>query len=178
VEQFACPIIAPRLYDELTVWDRLGIGLDMTPARVMSLNNVYIRSVPASELLDKGRAGVVWDKVDFTVANRLTRRATPRWAFDREATVYGLAIWWSAVLTPSVSLTTSPLAAPTHWEQLYFPVLEPLDVSKGGQLVAEIRTKSSEEGGTDISWSLAALDGRGKQQGPRQALSLTKGFLP
>lgn len=178
VEQFVCPVIAPRLFDELTVWDRLGIGLDMTPARVMSLNNVYIRNTPALELLDRGRAAVVWDKVDFGVANRLTRDGTARWVFDRGATVYGLAIWWTAVLTPSVPLSTSPLASPTHWEQLFFPALEPLELEKGEQLVAEIRSKSSEEAGTDISWSLTALNKLGKRKVPRQALSLTKGFLP
>jgi predicted RNA methylase len=177
VEQFACPVIAPRLHEELTVWDRLDVGLDMSPARVMSLNNVYIRMSRADELLGKGRAAQVWDTVDFTVANRMARKGELRWAIEKPVTVYGLAIWWTASLAPGLPLSTSPLAAPTHWEQLFFPALEPLKLQKGDMLAAEIRTKSSEEAGTDIAWSLAAVAPKGKVH-QRQSLSLAKGFLP
>lgn len=177
VEQFAAPVIAPRLFEELSAWDRIGYGLDFAPARVMSLNNVYIRNVPPKELLDGGGSAVRWDRVDFDKPNRMTRKGDARWTVGSPVTVYGLAVWWSADLVPGVTLATSPLEAPTHWEQLYFPALEPLRLAAGEALVASIHTKSSEEGGTDIAWSLAVQSAKGRER-DRQSLSLAKGFLP
>ena len=177
VEQFVCPVTGPRLYQELTAWDRLGHGLDFTPARVMSLNNVYIRIIKPDELLEAGKATERWDQLDFTVANRMARKGTTQWRMRKAQTVYGVGIWWTAVLAEGVALTTSPLSEPTHWEQLFFPALEPLRLEAGETLAAEIRSKSSEEAGTDIAWSLAVTTAKGKER-TRQALSLTKGFLP
>lgn len=177
VEQFACPVVGPRLREELTAWDRVGYGLDLGPARDMSLNNVYIRTLQPSELLDQGHAAQRWDRVDFSQKNRLARRGEMRWQLKRPATIHGLAVWWTAELVPGVNLTTSPLDAPTHWEQLFFPALEPIEVKAGDTLVAEIRSRSSEEAGTDMAWTFAVSDGQSKIRS-RQAMSLTKGFLP
>jgi protein arginine N-methyltransferase 1 len=177
VEQFACPVTGPRLRDELCVWDRVGYDLDFAPAREMSLNNVYIRTLRPDELLEQGAAAARWDRLDFHVRNRLQRRGEMSWPIAAPTTVHGLAVWWSAELVPGVTLSTSPLAPPTHWEQLFFPALEPLELAAGETLVAEIRTRSSEEGGTDLAWSLSAVTAAGKTRN-RQALSLDKGFLP
>ncbi len=186
VEQFVCPVIAPRLRDELCVWDRVGYGLDLGPARDMSLNNVYIRTLRPDELLDHGAAAQRWDRVDFREKNRLARRGEGRWTASQPMTVHGIAVWWTAELVLGVSLSTSPLAAATHWEQLFFPALEPLEVAPGETLVAEIRARSSEEAGTDLAWTFDVLaaesSGKGKAakaaRRERQSLSLEKGFLP
>ena len=45
--------------------------------------------------------------------------------------VYGFACWWRAELVPGLWLSTSPLDAPTHWEQIHFPVREPLVMAPG-----------------------------------------------
>ncbi|MFM9942734.1 MAG: 50S ribosomal protein L11 methyltransferase [Hyphomicrobiaceae bacterium] len=177
VQQFAAPMISPRLYDELTVWERVGFGLDLSPARDMSLNNVYIRTLRPAELLDNGRSAQVWDDVDFTKPNRMLRKGTASWTVTKPVTIHGLAVWWSAALAPDVILTTSPMAAATHWEQLFFPALEPLELAAGETLLADIHAKSTEAGGTDIAWALAVRSSKGRERG-RQALSLTKGFLP
>ena len=177
VEQFACPVVGPRLREELTAWDRVGYGLDLGPARDMSLNNVYIRTLQPAELLGGGKAAQRWDRVDFTQKNRMARRGEMSWQLPKPSTVYGLAVWWTAELVPGVSLTTSPLGAPTHWEQLFFPALEPIEIAAGETLSAEIRSRSSEEGGTEMAWTFAVTDAHGKAH-TRQALSLDKGFLP
>jgi hypothetical protein len=50
-------------------------------------------------------------------------------------------------------------------------------VERGEQLSADLRSHSSEEGGTDLAWTLAITTASGKQRSV-QALSLEKGFLP
>ncbi len=177
VEQFACPVVGSRIRDELCVWDHVGYGLDFGPAREMSLNNVYIRSFRPDELLGQGLAAQRWDRIDFHQKNRVARRGLVRWTTDQPVSVHGLAVWWAAELVPGVSLTTSPLAPPTHWEQLFFPALTPIALETGETLVAEIRARSTEEAGTDLAWTLAVLDDKGTERA-RQAMSLAKGFLP
>lgn len=177
LDQFVCPVIAPRVFDELTIWDGVGHGLDFSPARVMSLNNAYVRKFDPRELWGEGRAAVAWDTLDFAARNRMGRKGVATWKAARRTEVYGLALWWTAHLTPRVPLSTSPLEPATHWEQLYFPALEPMTVERGEQLSADLRSHSSEEGGTDLAWTLAIASANGKQRGV-QSLSLEKGFLP
>ena len=177
LDQFVCPVIAPRVFEDLTVWDEIGHGLDFGLARVMSLNNAYVRKFTPRELWDEGRSAVLWDQLDFSVRNRMARKGVATWRAARKTTIYGLALWWTAHLAPRVPLSTSPLQQATHWEQLYFPVLEPMSVEAGEQLSANLRSHSSEEGGTDLAWTLAVSAANGKQRSV-QSLSLEKGFLP
>ncbi|MGE0767195.1 MAG: 50S ribosomal protein L11 methyltransferase [Hyphomicrobiaceae bacterium] len=177
VEQFACPVTGPRLRDELCAWDRVGYELNLAPARDMSLNNVYIRTLRPHELLGQGSAAQRWDRIDFYEKNRVARRGTLKWPMESGTTVHGIAVWWTAELVPGVSLTTSPLGEPTHWEQLFFPALEPLELIAGDTLVAEIRSRSTEEAGTDLAWTLVRLDAGGRER-QRHAMSLSKGFIP
>ena len=177
VEQFACPVIGQRIRDELCAWDRIGYGLNFAPAREMSLNNVYIRTLRPDELLDSGGAAQRWDRVDFREKNRLSRRGKMEWTARRSVEIHGLAVWWTAELMPGVSLSTSPLSPPTHWEQLFFPALAPIALATGSTLIAEIRSRSSEEAGTDMAWSFEVRDGKGRMCN-QQSLSLAKGFLP
>jgi hypothetical protein len=177
LEQVVVPVTASRCFDELVAWDRIGRGLDFGPARRMSLNNAYVRVFPPAELLERGRTAVTWDKLDFKVRNRFARKGTAEWRVEAPVTVFGLAVWWEAELAPGVKLSTSPLAAPTHWEQLYLPALEPIELKAGETLAVQVRSRSSEEGGTDLAWSLRARTAKGRER-VSQDLSLEKGFLP
>ena len=49
---------AERLYRELAAWDSVGFGLSFAPAKAMSLNNIYVRWLEASDLLGSGAAAV------------------------------------------------------------------------------------------------------------------------
>ena len=67
----------------------------------------------------------------FDRRNKTTRAGEASWRVRQPATIYGLALWWSAELAPGVALSTGPLAPRTHWEQLYLPVLSPIAVAAG-----------------------------------------------
>lgn len=177
LEQVVAPVIAPRCRDELVAWERIGRGLDFGPASAMSLNNAYVRTFPAAELLDGGRTAAIWDRLDFHVRNRFARKGAAEWRIAAPVTVHGLAVWWSAELVPGVVLSTSPLAASTHWEQLFLPALTPIGLKAGETLGVKVRSHSSEEGGTDLAWGYRVRTAQGKQR-VAQDLSLEKGFLP
>jgi protein arginine N-methyltransferase 1 len=177
VEQFACPVTAERLYRELAAWDEVGYGLDFAPAKAMTLNNIYVRWLEPSDLLDGGRAARAWDRVTFDRRNKTTRAGEASWRMSTAVTIYGLALWWRADLADGISLSTGPLDPRTHWEQLYLPVLEPISLRSGQTLAARLRSTTSTEKGTNVTWALAVRDGAGRELA-RQALDLEKGYLP
>jgi protein arginine N-methyltransferase 1 len=177
VEQFVCPVTAERHYRELAVWDEVGYGLDFAPAKAMSLNNIYVRWLEAGDLLGGGKVAKAWDSLSFAKRNKTTRSGEASWVVDAPVSIYGLALWWRADLVEGVSIGTGPLDPRTHWEQLYLPALEPLHPKAGERLSVRLRSTTSFESGTNVTWSLAVSDARGKER-VRQSLDLEKGYLP
>lgn len=178
VTQFVAPVTADTVWRELAAWDEVGFDLDFSVARRMSLNNIYVRRIAPRDLLDGAQSAVAFDAVDLTKATRTTRKGEARWAIGaRSQRIWGLALWWSARLTGDIAISTGPLDPPTHWEQLYLPALEPIDVPAGGTFEAHIRSTTSYEKGTNLTWRLVAKDARGKEVA-NLAMDLERGFLP
>ncbi len=181
IRQYVAPVVSPRFHEELTAWDGTGrdldLAIDLDFARDMSLNNIYVRRIGAADLLDGGTAAVCWDDADLTRECSSTRKGEARWALRTSATVYGFAVWWEADLAAGISLSTHPDAPPTHWEQLYFPLMKPIEAAAGDGVSIDLRSRSSPEAGTHLSWKGAHLDKAGKVIA-RQSLDLDKGYLP
>ncbi|MEQ1716465.1 MAG: 50S ribosomal protein L11 methyltransferase [Hyphomicrobium sp.] len=177
VTQFVAPVISPRIDAELRAWGRVGHGLDLAIPEVMSLNNAYVRSLKAGELLEGGGAAKVWDVVELGSDKRASRKGEASWALKKAATIYGFACWWTADLVSGVSLSTAPDAPATHWEQLYFPLLRPIAAKSRETVLVTLRSSSSEQTGTHLAWTSVHFDAAGRSLA-RQALDLDKGFLP
>ena len=177
VEQFVCPVISERYYRELALWDDFGFGLDFAPAKQMTLNNIYVRLFQPRDLLESARAAKSWDKLSFMKPNKTTRSGEASWQVAQNTTVYGVALWWSAELVEGVNLATGPRDPRTHWEQLYLPALTPITVAAGQTLIARLRSTTSFEQGTNVTWTMNVRTASGREVA-RQALDLEKGFLP
>lgn len=177
ITQYVAPVVTPRIDTELRAWSRVGHGLDLGVAQGMSLNNAYVRTLTDDELLDAGKTATIWDTVDLTRDCKSARKGEAAWKVTKPQTIYGFACWWNATLTKGQILSTAPNAPRTHWEQLYFPLAEPLTLKPGETIAAGLKTRSSEAAGTHLAWTATHRDGRGKQIA-RQALDLDKGFLP
>ena len=177
VKQFACPIVADRIHHELSAWDHVGFGLDLSIGKAMSLNNAYVRVLEPAELLGSGSQAKIWDSVDFANDSKPNRKGEAQWRVSKPTTIYGFATWWEAYLMPGIVLSTSPLAPRAHWEQLYFPLLEPIQLSGGETVALSLRSRSSQVGGTHLAWTATHQDATGKKLG-RQAMDLDKGYLP
>ncbi len=182
VTQFVAPVVVDRIHRELTAWDNVGFGLDVSIGKTMSLNNAYVRTLAPAELLDGGQCVVAWDRVAFTASTKAARPKSNRsgeanWRVATPVTVYGFATWWTCDLAPGVSLSTAPDAPRTHWEQLYFPLLEPITLKAGESISVSLRSRSSEAGGTHLAWTATHFDATGRQRA-RQALDLDQGYLP
>ncbi len=177
VTQVASPVVSPRIHKELCAWDRVGFGLDLSVAKAMSLNNAYVRSLDPKELLDSGKSAQHIDAVDFTKPQKSTRKGEARFKASSPATIYGFAVWWVADLGAGITLSTGPGSPRTHWEQLYFPLLDPIEAEAGDHVTFGLRSRSSEAAGTHLAWTVTQ-EGKTGRQKSRQALDLDKGYLP
>lgn len=177
IRQFVVPVISDRIHRELRVWDDVGFDLDLSDALEMSLNNVYVRSFTADDLLDGGGAAKVWDTVTLGSDKKSARKGEVSWKVDQAQTVHGFAYWWETDLIEGVTLSTAPDAPRTHWEQLYFPLMTPLALDAGESVLVTLRSRSSEEAGTHLAWTAVQFDRDGASKG-RQAMDLDKGWIP
>lgn len=177
IRQFVAPVITDRIHRELTVWDDVGFALDLSAARTMSFNNVYVRTLVLDDLLEGGAAAHMWDEVILGSGTDSAREGEATWRLDHAQTVYGFAYWWEAELIPDVVLSTAPDAPRTHWEQLYFPLLEPMILDAGESVRVMLNSTSSEDEGTHLAWTALRLDRDGAPK-TRQAMDLDKGWIP
>lgn len=175
--QYVAPVVSARIHDELINWDKIGHGLDFSVPRAMSLNNVYVRTLRPAEMLGGGASAQIWDVIDLNKDNRANRKGEVRWTLEAATTIFGFAYWWSADLASGVAVSTAPNAPRTHWEQLYFPLLDPISAKTGDSVALSLRSRSSEQAGTHLAWTSVHLDPKGKSI-RRQALDLDNGFLP
>jgi protein arginine N-methyltransferase 1 len=172
LRQHLAPVISDRIHRELTVWREVGYGLDLEPAARMSLNNLYVRSFAPADL--SALPAQCCDQADLRRANRSRREARAQWRCERAETVYGFALWWECELVPGIELSTSPHAARTHWEQLYLPLLEPLSLQPGDELLVRLRSDTGVQAGMSARWRVRhTRAGRAREQ----ALDIRKGYL-
>jgi protein arginine N-methyltransferase 1 len=70
----------------------------------------------------------------------------------KRATVHGVGLWWESILAPGVKLSTSPLAKPTHWEQIYLPLLEPAACEAGSVFRVSLRSDTRPDVRIRLEW--------------------------
>lgn len=151
VDQVLCPVVSPRVQAGIDVFAGHQ-GVELGAARRIALSNGYVRTLEPGDLLDAGRAAQRIDRMRFPGDEPSRRAGTAAWTLPA-ATVHGLCLWWDALLWEGVALSTSPLAPPTHWEQIYLPLQEPLPARAGDRLEAELRFDTRWDAGCAVQWS-------------------------
>jgi SAM-dependent methyltransferase len=165
LRQFVAPLTSPRVTQELDIWPQVGFDLDLGPARTVSLNNMFVKLLRDSDL--SGAQSVrCWDDLDFSPsadAPLSKRGSTVAWAArDLGAThIYGYALWWECELLPGITLSTSPYAAPTHWEQIVLPLLQPLELNSSDSVELGLSSDTRPSVGVRVGWRTKQLrDGK------------------
>ena len=137
-------------------------------------NNMYVHPIEPRDLL--GVPPARWDAVDLTGEFSSSREGTARWPLTAAGRVHGFALWWDATLAPGVTLTTSPHAERTHWDQIYLPLATPIDHAAGDALELELACETGGgEGGIAMRWE--ATHRRGATLLSQQHHDIARGFV-
>ncbi len=155
IEQFVAPVANPAFHAELASWDRVGFGLDYNVARVMGFNNLYVRRFAPADLIGTAKEpGVCWDRVNLLGKYSSVRKGEAVFVAPKAQAVAGFANWWRAELIPDLWLSTSPYEPATHWEQIYFPVADVIDMRAGDEASIAITSDSSDGYGCLLAWTV------------------------
>lgn len=150
LRQYIAPFISEKLWKEINIWNGIGYNLNLVKAKEVALNNMYVKRVRPNDLLKNSTQE--WDAIDFTKKNSSQRKGKMTWTLPRTTPIYGFAVWWECDLVPGITLSTSPFRAPTHWEQIFLPLLSPIQGTKGDHLSCTITSDSNERVGLNVTW--------------------------
>lgn len=155
VKQWVAPVVDSGYHDEICVWNKVGFGLDFQLARRMSLNNLYVRRFRPEQLLANGSTAQAWAEHDFNrdLPIPSVNEYQLHWQMDEPVTIYGFATWWESELVSGVHLGTAPEQAQTHWDQLYLPSIEAIELLAGDTLSLNLFSDTHYEIGSHIKWA-------------------------
>ena len=177
VEQFVCPVTAERLYRELAAWDEVGYGLNFAPAKAMSLNNIYVRWLEPGRSAGGSRGGRSVGQGDLRPPQQDDTRG--RSSLARRQAGHGLrrgAVVVGGAGSRRPALHRAAGAAHALGAALSARALADRR-RRGADLSVRLRSTTSDEKGTNVTWTLTLSDAAGREV-LRQALDLEKGYLP
>ena len=182
LRQFVAPVMSDRIQKSIDTWSGIEGDMKWTKARETGLNNMYVKDIRPEDLLKDGTKE--WDSIDFTKHNKEIRHAKVEWTTHHSpltthhppSTIHGFALWWESDLAPGISLSTSPFAEPTHWQQIYLPLLEPLTLQSHETLELILEVDSRYDVRINVAWKTTV---KGKDGTIVKALNqdMRKGFL-
>jgi type I protein arginine methyltransferase len=174
IVQWAAPVTADRFERDFRSWRGVGHRLDFADAEHMTRNNMYVFPIEPKDLFQS--APLAWDSLVFDAEIASRRAGEVTWEIHSPAIVFGFALWWECTLVPGVVLSTSPFAPRTHWDQIYLPLLEPLDCRLGDTLALTIASETGGgESGIAVTWTIEQR--RGQATVTTQSLEISAGYL-
>ncbi len=164
------PIEDAPLFDRITFWTTRPAGFDFAPARVWAVNTGYPVAFDRTALLGAPADGATIDLLGVT-ADPLAFGA--RLAIERPGVLHGVGGWFTARLSPSVTLSTSPLAERRLGRRnVFFPIEAPMAVRPGDEVRAEIHLIPAE---VVVTWTVSVW--RGGERLARSRHSTVRGML-
>ena len=119
-------------------------GIDYSFLREEAIKSCYIAHVNDCDLMSEP---ITIASVDFQTDQMPLLSGTHTFRVVRKGHINGLALWFDAILAPSVRLSSGPWSR-THWKQCFAPIPNPMQVEKNEYVNANIemrlRTKSDD----------------------------------
>jgi predicted RNA methylase len=127
-------------------WERPVYGFDFTEMVKYEVDNFVTtsRSISQSAYLAEPTLLVEIDCVKDPV-DAFFFDCEVEMVIERTGTMHGFAGHFDAVLSPSVTLSTSPFAEWTHWRQSFFPI-RAVHVEKGDRVSVKMRATNPMDG--------------------------------
>lgn len=134
VSLYAAPVCERRVYpSSIDIW-KAAYGFDYSVMREQALQTSYVTRIDEADLLAPQQSVL---SVSFLEEAPSPASAYLRFRIHRPGQLNGVALWFDALLTEYVPLSSSPWAK-THWQQCFKPIPDPLAVSPGEEVEVSI----------------------------------------
>ena len=142
IRLIVAPIEDASLHRRVTFWRHRPAGFDFSPAATIAANTGYpARFRPEQLLASPNQAGLV----DLAADVPLPIRCVATFSTTRDGVLHGVGGWFEAQLSPSVTLTNSPLSDDRIYRrQIFFPLAEGVPIVVGDSITVAIRMLPSQ----------------------------------
>ena len=160
IDLIIAAVEAPEIRQRIDFWNSSPMRFDMTPALQIALNSGYPVKLRRDQLL--GPAAVL-TRFDLAIATPPCVRAEAELIVERRGTLHGIGGWFSANLSPHVTMTNSPLAAQTvNRRNVVLPIATPVEVDEGDRIRAVMSIAVSE---MIVTWRVDVTAPGGRTKG-------------
>lgn len=128
---------APNLYEKHALpWETPIHGLDMSAARRFVSNTWHNgRATPEQLLLAPKR----WGELDYATLESPDVKGAVSWTAERSGTAHGLSVWFESELAAGATLSNAPDQPELVYGSAFFPLSEPVAVSRGDRIDVALR---------------------------------------
>jgi len=153
---------APAMMRRVKFWGRRQAGFSFEPAVSIAENTGYPVRLLREDLLSKPLRGACLDTLNH---GRARISISETLVVARTGELHGIGGWFSAQMSPSVTMTNSPLSRRRiNRRNVFFPLTRPVRVVRGDRVEVEFTILPHEY---VVSWSVkvwpaAALGGRAR----------------
>jgi predicted nicotinamide N-methyase len=136
----------------INLWNNSAYGFDFSAMKKLSQKRVYIQTFKQKQILSTVGKIINYDLKEKTP---YSLKGLQKIRTKKAGIAHGLAGWFSAELADGININTSPLLAPTHWEQCFFPFEKPIKIKKNDNLKITMEIKSNAKSNkVKFSWKL------------------------
>jgi protein arginine N-methyltransferase 1 len=171
IDLLVAPVEAPDVADAVDFWSRRPGGFDMGSLREMTLNSGHPRMLDAGQLLGVPAAG---GSIDL-FADHISIAVSADVVVTRPGTLHGIGGWFSAALSPSVTMSNSPTAANRIARRgVVFPIGGGTAVAAGDRVSVQMRILPTD---LLVSWIVRVFRGDATEPSERYDRSTLRGML-
>ncbi|MBC8274584.1 MAG: GNAT family N-acetyltransferase [Chloroflexi bacterium] len=154
---YLAPVELPYAHWGL-MFDMDEYGLDFAAARRAAVNSVYLVRVDQDVLLAKPEE---ISSITFMTQKDVTISGKAIFRIAKRGTVHGLCGWHTIRLAENTTLSNCPgYKLPSSWRQCFFPILQPIAVSRGDRLHIAFEASSDTAIGQYWRWEVV-IEGAG-----------------
>jgi ribosomal protein L11 methyltransferase PrmA/PRMT5 arginine-N-methyltransferase len=136
---WAAIVEAPKPYADLVdPWEKNSLGQNLSPARLLAVNNVQKVRVSPNQLLTGHR---LWTTFDYASIENHDVRGNLEWTVERAGTGHGIVVWFDADLAEGISFSNAPGAPQTVYGSLFFPWTQPALLAAGQTVRVSLAAK-------------------------------------
>ncbi len=145
---WAAPISTPDVYQKIVgLYDNNSYGFDMQAMARFITNNWFGASKITSEQLFAEPK--CWATLDYTTIECSDVSGELTWTPEKAGIVYGLCLWFDAMLADGIRLSNAPGEPKTIYGRTFFPWTTPVDLGVGDKITIALKANRV---GADYIW--------------------------
>jgi protein arginine N-methyltransferase 1 len=116
-------------------WASRWEGIDLTPARRLTVNSMKKRMIEPVELISEPAIVVA---IDYATIAATDFEATIELRATRDGIAHGFALWFDTLLAPDIGFSNAPDSAPTIYGRSFVPYESPVDLRQGDAILIDL----------------------------------------